>query len=207
MIACYHPPKDGKMTIRGSAVQEDTSSGIWDLTRHGTDVLKLRVSRAKGKGYGNELFLRIEKVDLEGDDADSYGDPLQGIVLTPYDMAKERSDKAKAAKAEARERAGYSEEEHKVELTRRMAERVYHAMAGEPDKRWTVYAMAKALSGGEAMEIGGVNIPLGNSTLKGTLPALFDTPALVRIGDVDFEIRHEGEVFECRKIDMEISEE
>jgi hypothetical protein len=77
MIACFHPPKDGRMTIRGSAVQEDASSGIWVL-EEGTDGIKLTIERAKGKGKGKYRIFEIKTVELSG--KDSYGDKLEGIV-------------------------------------------------------------------------------------------------------------------------------
>jgi hypothetical protein len=66
------------MTIRGSAVQEDASSGIWELTE-ASNGLKLSIGRAKGKGRGNYRLFEIKKVDLEG--VDAYKDPLEGIVV------------------------------------------------------------------------------------------------------------------------------
>lgn len=81
MIACFHPPKDGRMTIRGSAVQEDASSGIWELTEM-PDGIKLTIGRAKGKGRGNYRNFRLEPLDLEG--VDFYGDKLQGIVPVKF---------------------------------------------------------------------------------------------------------------------------
>lgn len=77
MIACFHPPKDGRMTIRGSAVQEDASSGIWVITETAAGI-KIVVERAKGKGRGNYRLFTFEKVSLGG--VDSYNDPLEGIV-------------------------------------------------------------------------------------------------------------------------------
>ncbi len=77
MIACFHPPKDGRMTLRGSAVQEDTSSGIWVLEEM-PDGIRLTIERAKGKGKGNYRLFEIVGVELEG--KDSYGDKLEGIV-------------------------------------------------------------------------------------------------------------------------------
>lgn len=77
MIACFHPPKDGRMTIRGSAVQEDASSGIWELEEI-SDGVKLTVGRAKGAGRGNYRLFHLETTKLEG--FDSYGDKLEGIV-------------------------------------------------------------------------------------------------------------------------------
>jgi hypothetical protein len=69
------------MTIRGSAVQEDASSGIWELVET-TDGIKLTVSRAKGKGRGNYRNFRMEPLDLKG--TDFYGDKLQGIVPVKF---------------------------------------------------------------------------------------------------------------------------
>jgi len=77
MLACFHPPKDGRMTIRGSAVQEDASSGIWELEKE-TDGVRLTIGRAKGKGEGNYLKFKLEPTDLPGEDI--YGDSLQGLV-------------------------------------------------------------------------------------------------------------------------------
>ncbi len=77
MIACFHPPKDGRMTIRGSAVQEDASSGNWDLEKV-NDGIRLRIQRAKGKGEGNWRKFKIKTVSLPG--TDFYGDSLEGIV-------------------------------------------------------------------------------------------------------------------------------
>ena len=81
MIPCFHPPKDGRMTIRGSAVQEDASSGIWELTDLPNGI-KLTIARAKGKGRGNYRNFRLEPIDLEG--RDFYGDKLQGIVPVKF---------------------------------------------------------------------------------------------------------------------------
>jgi hypothetical protein len=81
MIACFHPPKDGRMTIRGSAVQEDASSGIWEL-EDASDGIKLTIGRAKGRGKGNYRLFKLEPTKLEGTDA--YGDDLEGIVPVKF---------------------------------------------------------------------------------------------------------------------------
>lgn len=65
------------MTIRGSAVQEDASSGIWELEKE-TDGVRLTIGRAKGKGEGNYLKFKLVPTDLPGEDI--YGDSLQGLV-------------------------------------------------------------------------------------------------------------------------------
>lgn len=81
MLVCYHPPKDGRMTIRGSGVQEDTTSGIWHLEKSFEKrTVLLTIERAKGRGEGNWRAFTLTPTDLEGED--SYGDSLQGVVVT-----------------------------------------------------------------------------------------------------------------------------
>lgn len=77
MLACFHPPKDGRMTIRGSAVQEDTSSGLWTLEQE-ADGIKLTIDRAKGSGKGNWRKFRFKTIKLDG--VDFYKEKLEGIV-------------------------------------------------------------------------------------------------------------------------------
>lgn len=81
MIACFHPPKDGRMTIRGSAVQEDASSGIWNLEKLASGI-RLTIQRAKGPGEGNWCMFRIENIKMSGQDF--YGQPLEGIVPVKF---------------------------------------------------------------------------------------------------------------------------
>ena len=81
MIACFHPPKDGRMTIRGSAVQEDASSGIWSLEKV-AEGIRLNIQRAKGPGEGNWCLFSIENITLPGEDF--YGEPLNGIVPVKF---------------------------------------------------------------------------------------------------------------------------
>ncbi len=78
MIPCFHPPKNGReLTIRGSAVQEDASSGIWELEEV-PEGLRLTIGRAKGRGKGNYRKFRIKKIELAGEDI--YKDKNEGIV-------------------------------------------------------------------------------------------------------------------------------
>lgn len=102
MIACFHPPKEGKLTIRGSAVQEDASSGIWTLTDEGT-TKRLRVARAKGKGHGNYRDFKFKKVDLEG--KDFYGEPYQGIVAIKDGGTEDEGTQTHTEKVAAKKRA------------------------------------------------------------------------------------------------------
>lgn len=104
MIACFHPPKDGRMTIRGSAVQEDASSGIWNLEKV-TEGMLLTIGRAKGRGEGNYRKFRIEQVTLPG--VDFYGEPLQGIV--PLKVAGTEDDgKADSVARMSKERRAWA---------------------------------------------------------------------------------------------------
>ena len=98
MIACFHPPKEGKLTIRGSAVQEDASSGIWTLTDEGTSR-RLRITRAKGKGHGRYRDFTFKQVNLEG--KDFYDDDLQGIVAIKEGGTEDEGSKTTKQKLDA----------------------------------------------------------------------------------------------------------
>lgn len=80
-IACFHPPKGERQTnapsIHGSAIIENTSTGIWTLA---TDDggLKLEVTRIKGPGLGNFKRVRLESAGLGRSDA--FGSELTGNV-------------------------------------------------------------------------------------------------------------------------------
>jgi hypothetical protein len=78
MLICYHPPKDGRMTIRGSGVQEDTTSGIWTLEGENQGV-RLEIIRAKGRGVGNYRIFSLTPTPVGG--KDFYGDELEGVVV------------------------------------------------------------------------------------------------------------------------------
>jgi hypothetical protein len=93
MLACFHPPKSkGEMTIRGSAIQEDASSGIWELEEIPGNGVKLTVTRAKGTGRGNQIRFNLLPVDLEG--YDSFDVPLQGIVPVKFAGTEEAGSKS-----------------------------------------------------------------------------------------------------------------
>ncbi len=92
MLACFHPPKDGRMTIRGSAVQEDASSGIWELEKELGGV-RLTIGRAKGKGEGNYRKFRLDPLNLPGNDI--YGDSLQGLVPICFAGTEDEGNEAR----------------------------------------------------------------------------------------------------------------
>jgi hypothetical protein len=77
-IGCFHPPKHDRGTVHGSSVTENTSTGIWLLTKEDAG-LKLEVTRIKGPGLGNYKYLAHDKVALGRYDA--FGRPLTGMVV------------------------------------------------------------------------------------------------------------------------------
>jgi hypothetical protein len=78
-IACFHPPKDAKITVMGSSVIENASTGIWHLSN--TDAgLKVEVTRIKGAGLNNYKYLSHDTVML--DRCDERGQRLTGVVAT-----------------------------------------------------------------------------------------------------------------------------
>ncbi len=89
MLVCYHPPKDGRMTIRGSAVQEDTSSGLWNLEKEQDGSVKLINQRTKGRGEGVYTLFRTKTVVVG--DIDEHGESTDGIV--PYKVGGSEEDK------------------------------------------------------------------------------------------------------------------
>lgn len=78
MISLVHPPKDGRMTVVGSGIQEDTSSGLYHLEEHGNGAVRLKIDRIKGPGYGKYLIFTLKQVEL--DKLDAFGKPLTGLV-------------------------------------------------------------------------------------------------------------------------------
>lgn len=77
-IGCFHPPKHKDDTVLGSSVTENTSTGIWLLSK--TDNgLKLEVTRLKGRGLGNYKYLRLEEVKLGR--RDDFGFEITGGLV------------------------------------------------------------------------------------------------------------------------------
>lgn len=77
LLSCVHPPKDGRMTVVGSGVQEDTSAGIYHLEAK-SDGVRLFIDRIKGPGRGRWMNFQLKNVELEG--LDKFGHPLNGLV-------------------------------------------------------------------------------------------------------------------------------
>ena len=166
MIACFHPPKNGReLTIRGSAVQEDASSGIWNLEKMEDGIL-LTIQRAKGKGEGNWRKFRFEKVMLPG--VDFYGDPLEGIV--PIKVGGQETDtttwieqqRAAAKKADI-ERVAY-------------ANTVLDVVLADTDKQWTVTDMADAIKNQDITVDGHTVVVPGDRQTREKLPLVFAHP-------------------------------
>lgn len=77
LVSCVHPPKDGRMTVTGAGVQEDTSAGILILEKV-LDGVKLTVNRVKGPGEGKYMKFELKQVELPG--VDAFDKPLTGLV-------------------------------------------------------------------------------------------------------------------------------
>jgi hypothetical protein len=80
ILALVHPPKDGRLTVTGSGVQENNSSGIWTIDeRNGSK--QLSITRSKGPGEGNYKLFNLDPVELPG--VDQFDEPLTGMVAMP----------------------------------------------------------------------------------------------------------------------------
>ncbi len=79
LLSLVHPPKDGRMTVKGAGEQEDTSGGIYHLEQ-GNGVVRLQVERIKGPGRDNYVKFAhpFEKVEIGK--LDQFGNPISGIV-------------------------------------------------------------------------------------------------------------------------------
>lgn len=171
MIICHHPPKDARvLTIKGSGVQEDTSSGIWTLKKVEDGIL-VTITRAKGSGEENWRKFRFKKITLPGEDA--FGDPLEGIVPIQVSGEKESNSHWLAHQ----EAAGARIENEQTAY----AYQIWRIVAKDHKKDWTVADMAEKLAGlsiGSGPDI--VTIPHGGAGRR-KLDSLFMHP--VRLSD------------------------
>lgn len=78
IVAC-HPPKNDEnaSTVLGSSLMENASAGILTV-RDIANGKEIRVTRIKGKGYGNYRVMRFEEMYL--DEIDEFGQERTGIV-------------------------------------------------------------------------------------------------------------------------------
>jgi RecA-family ATPase len=79
LIVAFHPPKDGRQTILGSSIIENSSTAIWQVQEI-DGCVKMWVSRIKGYGRGNEIKFKISQREL--DEKDEFGNNRVGIYLT-----------------------------------------------------------------------------------------------------------------------------
>lgn len=81
LVSCVHPPKDGRMTVVGSGVQEDTSAGIYHLEeRQNKEIVRLRIDRIKGPGHGRWFDFELKPIVIEGEMKDHFGNALTGLI-------------------------------------------------------------------------------------------------------------------------------
>ena len=78
IVAC-HPPKNDEnaSTVIGSSVMENASAGILTV-RDIANGKEIKVTRIKGKGYGNYRVMRFEEMQLG--EIDEFGQERTGIV-------------------------------------------------------------------------------------------------------------------------------
>lgn len=94
IIGAFHPPKDGRVTIMGSSVMENTTSAIWNLEKSiEENTVKLKVVRIKGKGHGNYRKFYFEETNIGSQD--THGTEESGIVPV-YRGGTEDTSKAAA---------------------------------------------------------------------------------------------------------------
>lgn len=79
LLSLVHPPKDGRMTVKGAGEQEDTSGGIYHLEEKGGYV-RLQVERIKGPGRDNFVRFKYPFQKVEIDKLDQFKNPVSGIV-------------------------------------------------------------------------------------------------------------------------------
>ncbi len=78
IIAC-HPPKNDEhaSTVIGSSLMENASAGILTI-KDIANGKEIKVTRIKGKGYGNYRIMRFEEMHLG--ETDEFGEERTGIV-------------------------------------------------------------------------------------------------------------------------------
>lgn len=76
-VIAFHPPKGNEETITGSAVLENSTVCIMNITS-GNGGRKLAVKRIKGRGEGNYFTFALEQVEVGGKELD--GTPITGVI-------------------------------------------------------------------------------------------------------------------------------
>lgn len=98
ILAAFHPPKSGDLTILGSGIIENVTTAIWFLTKE--DVkgaeLELEVSRIKGRPEIAWKQYNIKQVDLGEDD--EHGDPMTAAVIERAAGYEDNQTKATAVR-------------------------------------------------------------------------------------------------------------
>jgi hypothetical protein len=104
VIAAFHPPKNNKDTISGSAQIENSTTAIWGLKKIEGDLRQLTNERIKGKGEGYSRTYFLEEIELAKTDGtpdkDEIGQVRTGVVAMLEDKTELRM--AVAEKAETK---------------------------------------------------------------------------------------------------------
>lgn len=91
VLCAFHPPKDGRQTILGSSVIENSTTGIWNLEDTPLGK-KLTVSRIKGPGYGNYRLFNFQEFEM--DEVDSFGRRQKGLVAVSVGGTQDEDESA-----------------------------------------------------------------------------------------------------------------
>lgn len=103
VIVAAHPPKDGRHTILGSSIIENSTTAIWHLADTPAGK-KLTVTRIKGPGEGNYRLFQFEEREM--DEVDTWGNREKGLVAVKVGGTEE-DNKAAERKIEDEKREAW----------------------------------------------------------------------------------------------------
>ena len=103
IVIAFHPPKDGRATILGHSVIENSSTAIWHVTENGKNRIKMAVTRIKGGGRYNVRDYEFKIVTME--ELDWAGNNETGLVLNCVGGTGEKTDVDAAAREDRVRRA------------------------------------------------------------------------------------------------------
>ena len=103
LVVAFHPPKDGRKTIMGSSIIENSSTAIWQVEETSRDRIRLEVTRIKGPGRYNTRDYELRIFDLKTTDA--FGKPETGLIPICIGGTDENTDQMERAREEDLKRA------------------------------------------------------------------------------------------------------
>jgi hypothetical protein len=80
VFVAFHPPKNNKGVVHGSAVLENSSSAIIQIEEQpGNSLKKMYVTRLKGAPETSEMYFKFKSVNIGG--VDKHGRPYSAAVI------------------------------------------------------------------------------------------------------------------------------